>query len=408
MKWLPLNAYWFGVSFMWAAVHTLVLPELIALYGGPERNSLYGLLTLGGLLLALLATPVTGYLSDRTHSPWGRRPPWMVLGALASATCLLVLVHARSWPALAGAYLLLQLSSNLAHGPGQGLIPDKVPPHQRGIASGVKAMLDMLGIVAAALVVSRVLEGGAARHLAAGAITAGVLLLSLMPTLAAARGGAGALAAPAPARRTLRAIYGLNPVRDRDYVRLLASRFLVLLGVYAVQAFAYYYISDAVAPGRAASTVGNLMAIIALSVLVAAGPAGYLSERWGRRALSLVACTAVALGMGALALVRTAAGIGLIGAVIGLGMGIFTTVNWAWATDLVPPQEAGRYLGLSNLATAGSAATARLLGPLIDRVNASHPLQGYSLMFILAACAALMALILTLRGERRPGAEVSR
>ncbi|MBC7238690.1 MAG: PucC family protein, partial [Chloroflexi bacterium] len=82
---------------------------------------------------------------------------------------------------------------------------------------------------------------------------------------------------------------------------------------------------------------------------------------------------------------------------IGVGIGIFSCVNWAWATDLVPAAEAGKYLGLSNLATAGSAAVARLLGPAIDSVNHFFPKAGYSLVFLLAAASAFVGLILILR-----------
>ena len=93
---------------------------------------------------------------------------------------------------------------------------------------------------------------------------------------------------------------------------------------------------------------------------------------------------------------QSATGIAVLGAVIGLGMGVFSAVNWAWATDLVPAHEAGRYLGLSNLATAGSAATARLVGPLIDLVNGWRPNLGYAVMFAIATLGALVALAITL------------
>ncbi|MFQ6116861.1 MAG: hypothetical protein ACE5LQ_01195, partial [Candidatus Bipolaricaulia bacterium] len=56
--------------------------------------------------------------------------------------------------------------------------------------------------------------------------------------------------------------------------------------------------------------------------------------------------------------------------------------NWALATDLIPKAEAGKYLGLTNLATAGGGAIARLGGPLIDFFNARQPGQGYVVLFI--------------------------
>jgi MFS family permease len=62
-----------------------------------------------------------------------------------------------------------------------------------------------------------------------------------------------------------------------------------------------------------------------------------------------------------------------IGAVVGAGIGLFLSSNWALANQLAPPDQAGRFLGLTNLATAGSAALARLQGPAVDFLNGLQP-----------------------------------
>ena len=78
-------------------------------------------------------------------------------------------------------------------------------------------------------------------------------------------------------------------------------------------------------------------------------------------------------------------------------------VNWALATDLIPKEEAGKYLGLSNLATAGAGAAARLGGPLIDGVNALRPGEflGYPALFVLASLCTLTGTLLLRRIEER-------
>ncbi|NLT73901.1 MAG: SLC45 family MFS transporter [Chloroflexi bacterium] len=408
MRWLGLNAYWFGVSFMWGAVHSFMLPQIVSALGGAARNTRYGLLTFAGLVVAMLMTPISGALSDRTRGRWGRRRPWMVLGAFLSGGSLLLLASAKSYLAVAAAYLALQFCSNLAHGAGQGLIPDCVPENERGIASGAKSFLDMLAVVAVAVAISRVLAGDSGRYGQAAAIVAGVLLASLILTLIVARErplpqGDGARAAGFLA--VLRAVYAMDLRLHGDYGRLLVCRFLVLLAIYLVQAFAYYFVADALAVGDAATEVGHLMAIIGVSVMLASLPAGYLSERWGRRTLSLASCGALALGMAVMSQARDVTSIGILGALIGAAMGVFNAVNWAWATDLVPADQAGRYLGLSNLATAGSGATARLFGPVIDLANGWLPQFGYTLMFVVAAGSALAALIVTRRLVEPRGCE---
>jgi len=88
-------------------------------------------------------------------------------------------------------------------------------------------------------------------------------------------------------------------------------------------------------------------------------------------------------------------------------MGIFVSVNWAWATDLAPAGAAATYLGLANLATAGSSALSRLGGPVIDLVNGWHTNLGYTLVFGLAVVSSLIALYLTLRVPETQGSRTA-
>ena len=76
---------------------------------------------------------------------------------------------------------------------------------------------------------------------------------------------------------------------------------------------------------------------------------------------------------------------------MGMGLGIFMSTNWAMANQMAPAAEAGKYMGLTNLATAGSAAVARLEGPMIDGFNNAAPgmLIGWTVLFALSAVLML-------------------
>ena len=66
---LTMNVYWFGLAFMWNALHPIVLPALL-LRMVPEalKNTYLGGLTFAGLVLAMLVQPLAGGLSDSTES----------------------------------------------------------------------------------------------------------------------------------------------------------------------------------------------------------------------------------------------------------------------------------------------------------------------------------------------------
>jgi Na+/melibiose symporter-like transporter len=399
-----MNVYWFGLAFLWNGLHPIILPALL-LRMVPEalKNTYLGAMTFAGLVLATVIQPLAGALSDKTRSVWGRRRPWMVAGTLLALGFLAWMAAAGTYGQLVAGYLLLQVVSNGAHGPAQGLIPDLVPEDRRGLASGLKNLFDMGGLVVTSLVAGQLMGGGSEPHdnpALAFALIGGVLLVSTAVTVldtpevdrsATPCGAAAADSGASAAGSGLRDLWRVDWQGHRAYAWLLLSRYLILLGIYAVQGFAQYYVRDWLGVDNAAEVTGNLMAAIGLALTLLVFPAGWLSDKVGRWRLNVLAGALAALGIFLLVFAHSLLALYLFGGLIGAATGIFLSVNWALATDLIPVGEAGKYLGLSNLATAGAGATARLAGPLIDGVNALRPGThlGYPAVFVLAAAATL-------------------
>ena len=66
--------------------------------------------------------------------------------------------------------------------------------------------------------------------------------------------------------------------------------------------------------------------------------------------------------------------VAIVGALlVGARSGTFLAVDWALMTDIIPKASSGRYMGLSNVATASSTIVAVVIGGLlIDAVNKSR------------------------------------
>jgi Na+/melibiose symporter-like transporter len=411
--YVTINVYWFGLAFLWQGLHPIVLPALLRGFV-PEtlKNTYLGGMTFAGLVLAMAIQPLAGALSDRTRSRWGRRRPWILAGTVASLLFLVVMALAGSFWGVLVAYLLLQLASNTAHGPAQGLIPDLVPRDRRGLASGLKNLFDMGGLVVTSLVAGQLMSDDNA--VLALAVIGVVLAASALVTLL------GSPERPTVDEPTSRprvepgeardATSGASPVASvvaalrqyPAYTQLLLSRFLILLGVYAVQAFAQYFIEDRLGLADPEAVTGNLMAAIGLALTLLVFPAGWLSDRIGRMRLNILAGALAAFGLFLLVFARDVFSLYIFGAIIGMATGIFLSVNWALAIDLIPEEEAGKFLGLSNLATAGASAASRLGGPLIDGVNALRPgaFWGYPTLFLLASASTLVGTFLMLSLRR--------
>ena len=406
---LSLNAYWLGHAFLWNSLHILLLPALLLNYvPESQKNTYLGLLTFLGLLVAMVVQPLSGALSDRWRSSWGRRRPLLLLGVLGVFAFLLVLALADRLAWLAVGYIGLQLCSNVAQGPGQGLLRDRVPIQQMGAASGVKNLMEMLGLVLASLGMGRLVAPDLTSAALPLSVMAGVLALAALVTLLGVRENASLASRPENMEKST-AWRALDGRPDRAYLWLLASRFAFLLGLYLIQGFAQYYVRDVLRPPNPVRLIGDLLATITLGMIVFALLGGRLGDRLaaGHHKVLYLAGGLSAAGYLLLLLARTPATLLAFGAVLGMGLGLFLTANWALANQLAPLQSAGKYLGLTNLATAGAAAVSRLGGPLIDLGNSLYPgiFAGYTGMFVFGAFAALVSIFLLKRIKVAPDGE---
>jgi MFS family permease len=194
----------------------------------------------------------------------------------------------------------------------------------------------------------------------------------------------------------------VHPSVNSSFTWLIASRFAFLLGIYDIQVFAQYYIRDVIAVDNPVKLTGDLLAAITVALIIFSLLGGWLGDRIGHRRLLYVACAIAMVGSSLLLLARTPGTLLIFGALLGSGIGLFLTSNWALFNELVPIGKAGMYLGLTNLATAGAGAAGRLGGPFIDLLNNANPGQyhGYSAMFIFGAvCALVSALLLWKEGR---------
>jgi MFS family permease len=173
-----------------------------------------------------------------------------------------------------------------------------------------------------------------------------------------------------------------------------------------LQTYALYFLKDVVeVPDPAAATARfSIVAVVGMLALVY--PAGRLSDKIGRKPIAISAGLLGSLGIALIFLFQhNPTAIMVCGGLIGVSFGAFMSTNWALAIDLVPRGEEARYLGLTNIATAGGAALARLIGPLIDFFNASNkginPNLGYSVMLLACFIYFIIGSMLLFKVKRR-------
>ena len=411
---LVLNAYWVGLSFMWNALHPIILPAVLLNYvPDAKKNTYLGLLTFLGLVLAMVIQPLSGALSDGWKSHFGRRRPLIAFGTAFDFLFLSALAWGGGLVWLFIGYIGLQLSSNIAHGPLQGLLPDRVPQSQLGVASSLKTFMDMLALIIASLLAGRLLDSASRDP------TAIMLVVIALLAIFAAITIFGVRESPFPSGRGMsvgqgegdsRPQFKINFRENSAYWWLIAERALFLLGIYGVQAFAQYYLQDVLQVPDPPKQTGDLLAALTVALIMLVLIGGWLTDRYGPKRILYVATFIAAAGMLLMLFATDMLGLTIFGAILGAGIGLFLTANWALANGLAPEAEAGKYLGLTNLATAGSGALARLEGPALDWLNAAFPEAwiGYKCLFIFGAAMMLLSLFVLHKIPIHNGVAISR
>jgi MFS family permease len=475
MHWYDLvsvNLFWLGLNLRNNAVGSIFMPYLVALFVAPGiRNTALGEMRTAGLIIALLAQPAMGLLSDRSTSRWGRRRPFIFVGVLLDLVFLAFIAVSYNYWTLLISVLLIQVSSNISHGPLQGLIPDLVPESQRGGASAVKAVFELLPLIIIGLTIAPLV--GAGRFNLAVIVTGAALLLLMLltmvlvketplkekpdvplaPTMIRILGMLAGIAIGAVAGLVAGGIVGglaglitwgfagkdtaLNvavavggiiamvvaviagvwagtiatigqEVRKKpSFSWWVVNRLMFLAAITSIQGFAPFFFMYAfsVDAEGAARMTGTLITIVGTFTLISALLSGWLSDRVGQKRLvslsGLVAALATFALLGTVFVPRLEL-IYVIGSVLGLATGLFMTTNWALGTRLVPPAEAGRYLGVSNLAGAGAGMIGSGIGgPMADYLNQGMPGLGYFALFAGYGVLFLLSVV-SMRGISEP------
>ena len=396
---------------------------VLQLVGPANEGTAASLLKSTGTVIAIVWQPIVGAISDRTATRWGRRHPFIVAGTVGDLIFLTAIAFTGAYWWLVVFYFMLQFASNTAQAPYQGLLPDVVPEPQRGQASGYYGVANLVGIaggtVGAGLLLAHFVRGAAIFSIVVVLVTTMLVTVLAVPdrSVRVERGFRSA-------RELLGRTFGV-PFRNRPFVWLMVSRLMIFMGFGGLQNFAYFYFDNVFFHHDTRATAIAASTLLGIAIGVAAlvtWPASRLSDRTGRRALILAAGLCGAVGSlvlvfshyrwlpdsivgplaGLLNVPDLAAQATLTGLLIGVGLGVFFSVDWAFIQDIIPAEEAGLFMGFSNIATAGSGIIARFIGGfLLDPFNRGPHILGlpggYPVIFGVFSAWLLVGALLILK-----------
>jgi len=409
---LQLSVYWFGINSIMGGLGVVVQKQIPALVAAPWDGPAIAFQSVVTMLMAAAIQPTIGMLSDHTISRWGRRKPYIAIGATLDVLFIIGLATSNTFLVMTAFLVLLQFSSNFAQGPFQGYVPDLVPDGQVGLASAMVGAMQTVGYIVGGIVVSLayvLAKPGEPVDYTLPTIALGVVeFLTAMGTVFFVREGARARERRGRSWLEIaRSAWGTDILRERSFVFLVLSRLTFFAGVNALLGWVIVYFNQTLrlTTEDKALLVPLTNVVVAIVTVIATFPSARVSDRIGRKPVIYVACAVGGLGLLVVALAPSYP-IFLAGAVLlGAAAGTFLAVDWALMTDIIPKAASGRYMGISNIAVAASGALAGwVVGPLIDIVG-RHEQQlpeGPRLAMSVAVSFFVLAAVFLRRVDPRP------
>ncbi|MEQ7154662.1 MFS transporter [Brevundimonas aurifodinae] len=351
-----------GAYIAFIPLLTLLLPLKAEAIDPAGRTELLSQVALWGALTAGLAGVLAGVIGDRTRHWRGGRSIWMIAGLIGTVGSYGLIHAAATQTTLMTAIIALQISLNFMLNPLAATLPERVPPKQRGMVAGFAGLAFPLSSLFGALAIGVWLTGEAERL---GLVVAATVIL-MVPFIAVTL-----RSTPMPEQTSSNG-FSLVALADRDFLIAFGARLMVQTSV-ALNVLYLLFFLDQEADARRALVdvrievvVGGLLATSTVMSVVAGLIGGRVSDRIGRRR-PLVFAGAVLLSGGALMMAAVPAWPGpwIAQAVLGLGIGLYGSTDAALAAEVLPsPQDAGRDLGLLNVAVTAAQMLAPVLGLL--------------------------------------------
>ncbi len=375
----------FSISLMWAIYNAFIplfLKDFI------KSNQTIGWVMTIDNILAVILLPIIGVLSDKTHTRFGRRMPYVIIGIPLAAVFFFLVPFYMSLPMLMITLILTNISMSVYRSPVIALMPDLTPPEARSKANGIINVMGGIGAVLA-YGIGSILYG--MNKTLPFAFVSMMMIIALVMLVVFIR-------EPKNHYEKIENDYeGLKTVTWQDLkntLLLLLAIFFWFVAYQGIEALFTLYGIDylELAPRDAAFS----LTFFSLSFLIFALPAGLIGEKVGKKKtivaglIGLIATFTILIYIKELILLRILLLIG------GVFWACININSYPMVVGMTTSQKIGTYTGLYYLfSSAAAIVSPPLLGYMTDAF-------GYGIFFVYSTVAFIVALICLLAVEPKP------
>jgi MFS family permease len=330
-----------------------------------------------------LATPLSGALSDRARTRWGRRAPFIFLGSLIAALLTVGLSFMTTFWSITVLWVMASFCYNVAQVPMTTLIADRFAPVDRGKASGLLSAGQNIGAS-----IGVVLAGLFVAQIQLGYIVYGAAVFSCcMAFILVNREPSAVDRAVEPFRlKSFVTGFWVSPREHPDFAWAFVSRFCMYMGYTLITTYMLYILQDYIGLSKDAANreIGIIFSIQLVGLLSMSIAGGMLSDWMKMRKPFVIAATIlISIAYAVPVFEPTVFGLYVYAAIVGVGYGTFTSVDMALMTEVLPKTDdsAGKNLGLLIIALN----IPLILGPILAAGILNATGNNYAALFITAA-----------------------
>lgn len=367
----------------------VLVPQQVARINPDEKANIIAIMSTFAMIVSTIANIVEGALSDRTRSRWGRRTPWIVVGAIGTAICILFWGKSvTAWQVILSDCVYM-IFLNMIVAPLIAVIADRTSPKYRGTISSVYALGSAAGQYG----------GQAFASLFLPVPYTGFIVMAVLTALS---GPVAALilkeksTKEMPVEKVTISNFSQNfafPTEGaRDFYLALFGKLAMQTASFAISGYQLYILTDYIKlhGGKLQNYVTMISMILMVTAITLCIFAGPLSDKIGKRKTPVIIAGGL-IAVGSLVpMIATKPWVMLVyAAIVGVGMGMYNSVDQALNIEVLPdPKTAAKDLGLLNMANNGG----QVFGPIFSATIIG--LIGYRGIFPLACAMAIIGSIL--------------
>lgn len=373
--WL-LGFGFFSISITWALYNAFV-PYFLE--GYISSVALIGFFMTIDNYFALFLQPWIGSKSDRTHTRFGRRMPFLLIGMPLGALFTAIIPFHTGMLTLILFMVLMNLAMSLYRSPTVALMPDITAEKNRTRANGVINFMGGLGSIIAFGVGSILYKANPSFPFIAAAFVTLISLFILMRFIKEKRDAPG-YAIQTEAKTKISFKGQLN----RTTVFLLAAIFFWFVAYQGVETLFTLYGKNEM--GLTEDAASFSLTFFSLAFVLFAIPSGWLGSKFGKKRVILIGVTGLLIVFALVPFIDSLLLLRMLLTIGGLFWACININSYPFIISTGSEESIGTRTGMYYLVSSLAAISSPpLLGQLIDSF-------GYSILFFCAAGSMLIAL----------------